>query len=51
MTSNIGVKELSQFGKGLGFTTAAEIANEEDFKEGEAEVRRRIKEEYQKIIW
>ncbi len=30
MTSNIGVKELSQFGKGLGFTTGAEIANEEE---------------------
>jgi ATP-dependent Clp protease ATP-binding subunit ClpC len=29
MTSNIGVKELSQFGKGLGFSTNAEIANEE----------------------
>jgi ATP-dependent Clp protease ATP-binding subunit ClpC len=30
MTSNIGVKELSQFGKGLGFNTGAEIANEEE---------------------
>ncbi len=30
MTSNIGVKELSQFGKGLGFSTGAEIANEEE---------------------
>lgn len=29
MTSNIGVKELSQFGKGVGFNTGAEIANEE----------------------
>jgi len=30
MTSNIGVKELSQFGKGLGFSTGAEMANEEE---------------------
>lgn len=30
MTSNIGVKELSSFGKGLGFSTGAEIANEEE---------------------
>jgi len=30
MTSNIGVKELSQYGKGLGFSTGAEIANEEE---------------------
>ena len=30
MTSNIGVNELSQFGKGLGFSTGAEIANEEE---------------------
>jgi len=30
MTSNIGVKELSQFGTGLGFNTGAEIANEEE---------------------
>jgi ATP-dependent Clp protease ATP-binding subunit ClpC len=29
MTSNIGVKELSQFGTSLGFNTGAEIANEE----------------------
>ena len=30
MTSNVGVKELSQYGKGLGFNTGAEIANEEE---------------------
>ena len=30
MTSNVGVKDLSQFGKGLGFNTGAEIANEEE---------------------
>jgi ATP-dependent Clp protease ATP-binding subunit ClpC len=30
MTSNVGVKELAQFGKGLGFNTGAEIANEEE---------------------
>jgi len=30
MTSNVGVKELSQFGKGLGFSTGAEIAKEEE---------------------
>jgi len=30
MTSNVGVKELSQYGKGLGFSTGAEIANEEE---------------------
>jgi len=30
MTSNIGVTEISQFGKGLGFDTGAEIANEEE---------------------
>lgn len=29
MTSNIGVKELSQFGSSVGFSTGAEIANEE----------------------
>ena len=29
MTSNIGVKELSQFGNNVGFNTGAEIANEE----------------------
>jgi len=30
MTSNVGVKDLAQFGKGLGFNTGAEIANEEE---------------------
>jgi ATP-dependent Clp protease ATP-binding subunit ClpC len=29
MTSNIGVKEVSQFGKGMGFSTKAKVANEE----------------------
>lgn len=30
MTSNVGVKDLAAFGKGLGFNTGAEIANEEE---------------------
>lgn len=30
MTSNIGVKDLASFGKGVGFETGAEIANEEE---------------------
>ena len=30
MTSNVGVKDLASFGKGLGFNTGAEIANEEE---------------------
>lgn len=30
MTSNVGVKDLAQFGKGVGFSTKAEIANEEE---------------------
>jgi ATP-dependent Clp protease ATP-binding subunit ClpC len=30
LTSNIGVKELSNFGKSMGFTTSASIVNEEN---------------------
>jgi len=32
MTSNIGVKELSQFGTGVGFSTSARVAGEEENK-------------------
>jgi ATP-dependent Clp protease ATP-binding subunit ClpC len=48
LTSNIGVKELSQFGNNMGFNTAATIGNEEERAAGiiEKALKRKFKPEF-----